>query len=204
LVHCENLVKVHRGHGGSGQGRRAEEVSINRAIVVLSVATWQAVVQDFAESAIDAGAPPLGSTLLSQTYKVIAGRAKIEIQNFSTPNAENTRRLLQGVGFDPRPHWTWTQRGGQGVGMVTIGPADAEKGIREWLRLRHDIAHGHDVLSHVDVLRAVRENPNPAPSWCPTIRLVDAEACMTFFGRLARLTGNALADHLGQPRGLWK
>ena len=203
MTHCDNLVEVHRGHGGPGQGRRAEEVSINRAIIVVTVATWQAAIQDMATAAIEAGQPQPGSPISPQTFAIIVGQAKQAIHNFSTPNAENTRKLFQGVGFDPRPLWTWSQMGGQGVGPVILQPADVEKVMREWLSLRHEIAHGHDKLSQVHVLKAVREKINPPASWAPAIRLVDAEACMTFFRRLCRLTGHALADHLGQPRGQW-
>src|SRR5437667_12748944 len=53
--HCDNLITVHRGHGGPGVGRRAEEVSLNRAVVVLAVASWQAVIQDYALAAVCAG-----------------------------------------------------------------------------------------------------------------------------------------------------
>jgi hypothetical protein len=43
--HCDNLIKVHRGHGGTAVGRRAEEVSLNRAVVVLAVASWQSMIR---------------------------------------------------------------------------------------------------------------------------------------------------------------
>jgi len=46
--HCDNLIAVHRGHGGPAPSQRDEEVSINRAVVVLAVASWRAVIQDFA------------------------------------------------------------------------------------------------------------------------------------------------------------
>lgn len=43
---------------------------------------------------------------------------------------------------------------------------------------------------------ASRLAPRPSD---PTIRLVDAEQCVTFFRRLAVVTGAAIADHLGIP-----
>ncbi|MEU6208048.1 hypothetical protein ABZ814_31250 [Micromonospora musae] len=42
LEHCQNIIRVHRASGGSGQGRRTDETSLNRGAVVLAVATWQA------------------------------------------------------------------------------------------------------------------------------------------------------------------
>lgn len=203
MTHCDNLVDVHRGHGGQSKGRRAKEISINRAVVVVTVAAWQAVIQDMATAAIEAGSPAAGSSNSQQTYSVIAGRAKQEILSFSTPNSENSRKLLQGVGFDPWSLWTWKQMGGRGVGSITVRPYQVANQIRGWLRLRHDIAHGHSELSKVGVLRAVREHPSPPDGWSPQIRLVDAETCMTFFRRVSKLTGDGLARHLGQSPGHW-
>jgi hypothetical protein len=196
--HCDNLIAVHRGYGGPERGRRDEEVSINRAVVVLAVASWQAVVQDYALACVDLSAPAPGGPLSPASYAVLAGRVRKEVADFATPNAENTRRLLIGAGFDPRPFWTWTQRGGRGQGMVTRVPADADTRINEWLRVRHAIAHGHAELPQVPALQAVRLN-SATPTPDPTLRLVDAEQCLTFFRRLARLTVAGLASHLGVP-----
>lgn len=203
MTHCDNLVAVHRGHGGPAQGRRDQEVSINRAVVVMTVAAWQAVIQDMVLAALDAGEPLPGSSMSTQTYAVVSGRNRREVNDFSTPNAENTRKLLQSAGFDPRPSWTWTQMGGRGVGRIVVTPHDVDSRMRDWLRLRHDIAHGHDQLTQVSVLEAVRQRPNPRAGWSPTIRLTDAEACMAFFRRVSSLTARALAAHLGASPGTW-
>lgn len=203
MKHCDNLVQVHRDHGGPAQGRRDEEVSINRAVIVVTVAAWQAVIQDMAIAAVDAGQPTAGSPMSRQTYEVISGRTRKEVNDFSTPNAENTRRLLQAAGFDPRPHWTWTQMGGRGVGRIVLQPHDIENRIRGWLSLRHDIAHGHDELTRVHVLEAVRQKVNPSAGWNPSIRLKDAESCMAFFRRVSALTARALGTHLDSPPGTW-
>jgi hypothetical protein len=68
--------------------------------------------------------------------------------------------------------------------------------INDWLNVRHAIAHGHGVLPQVPVLQAVRDSP-ASPPGDPSLRLVDAEACLRLFRRLARLTGIGLAQHLG-------
>jgi len=110
--HCDNLIVVHRGSGGSKAGRRDEEISVNRAIVVLTVAAWQAVIQDLSLACVDLSAPGPNDLISRPTYSLLAGRVKSEVGAFSTPNAQNTRKLLQAAGFDPRPHWTWTQHAG--------------------------------------------------------------------------------------------
>lgn len=203
IRHCDNLVSVHNSSGGSDRGRRDEETSINRAVVVLTIAAWQAAVQDMVGAALDAGIPGTGSTMSPQTYSVLQGPMRQQVISFSTPDAAKTHRLFAGVGFDSRPLWTWTQNGGQGVGMVVVTPPKAEKMMGDWLRLRHDIAHGQDHLSPVPVLKAVREKPNPPAGWHPGIRLVDAKACMAFFRRICRLTAIGLGAHLGQSTGNW-
>src|SRR5687768_1510049 len=110
--HCDNLITIHRGYGGPAQGRRDEEVSINRAVVVLAVASWQAIVEDYTIACVDLSAPAPGGPLSTASYAVLAGRVRKEVNDFATPNAENTRRLMIGAGFDPRPLWTWKQMGG--------------------------------------------------------------------------------------------
>jgi hypothetical protein len=200
-LHCDNLVAVHRDHGGSGRGRRDEETSINRAVVVLVVAAWQALVQDIALAALDHGAPAAGSPLSKGSYALLSGRLKKEVGDFSTPNAENTRRLLLAAGFDPRPHWTWSQRGGRGLGVVAWTPQDVDTRMNEWLRVRHAIAHGHAVIPHVDALQAIRGVPNPPAQ--PVIRLVDAEDCLRFFRRIGRLSVFGMANDLGVARPSW-
>lgn len=203
MRHCDNLIAVHRASGGPDRGKRDEEVSINRAVVVLAVASWQAVVQDLTLACVDLSAPAAGSPLSATSYALLAGRVRKEVSDFATPNAQNTRRLMIGAGFDPRPSWTWRQSGGRGQGIVTRSPADADQRIDDWLKVRHAIAHGHAVLPQVAALQAVRQNPAHPPVE-PALRLVDAEQCLAFFRRLARLTSEGLAVHLGVSAPAWE
>jgi hypothetical protein len=202
MRHCDNLVTVHRGHGGAGPGRRAAEISVNRAIVVIAVASWQAVVQDLALACIDLSAPGADNPTMLSTYHAITGSVRNAVGDFSTPNAENTRRLLRSAGYDPWPSWTWSQHAGRGMGIKVWTPPLAATRLREWLNVRHAIAHGHSELPAVDALGAVRERPGNPPK-DPTLRLVDAEQCLAFFRRMARLTGAGLATHLGVPPPVW-
>lgn len=74
IAHADNLVSVHRRAGSGGRGRRTEEVSINRAVVVITVATWQAAVQDLTLACLAQSEPPPTDPFLP-AYKVIAARA---------------------------------------------------------------------------------------------------------------------------------
>lgn len=200
IAHADNLVVVHGLAGTGGRGRRVEEVSINRAIVVITVATWQAAVEDMTLACLAMSEPLPGDPFLP-AYKVIAGRVKAEVSSFSTPNAENSRKLLQGVGFDPRPQWTWSQMGGRGIGPITIRPTEVDSKINAWLKIRHAIAHGDEHLPALDVLQAVRSSKTPPAD--PPLRLVDAKQCLALFKRLAKLSGDGLALHLSVPAATW-
>jgi len=61
--------------------------------VVLAVASWQAVVQDYALVCIDLSAPAPGGPLSPASYAVLAGRVRNDIGAFATPNAQNTRKV---------------------------------------------------------------------------------------------------------------
>src|SRR5262245_17621341 len=49
MEHCDNLVLVHQRSGTGQRGHRRIETSVNRAIVVIVIASWQPVVQDMAD-----------------------------------------------------------------------------------------------------------------------------------------------------------
>ncbi len=188
--HCDNLIEIHQKHGGPKQGKRDKETTLNRAVVILTVAAWQAVVQDLTYACVDLSTPGPTSPNLAM-FNVLAGRVRKEVHEFATPNAENTRKLLTTAGFDPRPHWTWTQPGRNGSQKAH----QVEEKINGWLKIRHAIAHGHATLPSATVLQVVRKKPNNPPS-DPALRLTDAKQCLSFFRLLARTTGRALAKHL--------
>lgn len=194
MTHCDNIVAVHRGHGGGGGGRRYAEISLDRAVVVLAVAAWQAAVQDIANGILDTAAPTSVPPIDRARYEATVGHVRKAASDFATPNAQNTRRLLQSAGFDPRPHWTWKTAGGRGRPHIVWTPQSVDTRLDEWLKIRHAVAHGHDELPVVPALESVRLD---GVTGDPTIRLVDAEQCIAFVSRLVRLTAVAVASHLG-------
>ena len=88
--------------------------------------SWQAVVQDMTRFLLDRSMPRPTEPNYG-VARLIRGQVQAALNNFSTPNAENARRLLQSVGFDPRPYWTWTN-GALGRREVTYKPAGIEQG----------------------------------------------------------------------------
>jgi hypothetical protein len=131
-----------------------------------------------------------------QTYTAVMGAARKGIGDFSTPNAENSRRIFISVGFDPRPLWTWRL-----PGNVYWSTSAVSERLDQWLKIRHAIAHGHPQLPHASALQWVRENPGSHEA--PALRLTDAESCVNFVTRLAHATGDGLADHLKVPQPRW-
>jgi hypothetical protein len=167
----------------TGAGKRVQELALNRAIVVLTVAAWQAYVQDITREAIDLlkpAAPPM------QPWNLTNAQVTRAIQLFSTPNAENTRDLLSFVGFDPRPSWTWK------VGQEALSSASACERMNRWLQVRHAIAHGHDALPDVPMLAKLNDGSR-------TLRRANAEACMTFFERVVEKTDAAIRSQFAVP-----
>jgi hypothetical protein len=196
MKHCDNLVEVHQRVGSAGRGRRIE-TSINRAVVVIAVACWQAVVQDMALFMLDRGMPD-PSDPNYPFARLIRGQVMGNVTRFSTPNAQNSRTLLQQVGFDPHPYWSWSTRD-VGGHRVTLKPAQVEEQLRDWLQVRHAIAHG-DVMPEVNVLQAVRlkvvKQQRSFTAVGPTIRLVDAKQCVTFVRKLTEATLEGLESEL--------
>jgi hypothetical protein len=189
MIHCDNLVKVHQRAGTGERGRRHIETSVNRAIIVVAIASWQAVVQDIVRDRLREGMPK--STDPNYGFaRLIEGQVLRELDRFSTPNAENSRNLLRLIGFDPRPYWTWRTRDGGGA-AATLSPAQVEERLRDWLKVRHAIAHGDAKMPSVAVLQAVRQG-NVQPDEGPTIRLYDAKQCIAFVKKLTDLTLDGL------------
>jgi hypothetical protein len=155
MEHCDNLVEVHQWAGSGTRGRRRIETSVNRAIIVIAVASWQAVVQDMTRFLLDRSVPERSDPNYGVAH-LIHGQVMRALGNFSTPNAENTRDLLRSVGFDPRKYWTWSN-GALGSREVIFKGADVEQQLREWLTVRHAIAHGDEKMPDVGVLQAVRQ-----------------------------------------------
>lgn len=175
----QNLIAIHK-ELNRDPGLRVREMSLNRAIVVLTVAAWQAYVQDLASEILRVFEIPAGDHGRA-VYLATRGEVLSAADKFSTPHSENTRNLLLRLGFDPWPHWKWQ------AGPLYMSSSRTRERMDQWLKVRHAIAHGHDALPDVDVLPTL-------PDGRRTLRRSEAEACMRFFGRVVELTTNAAAD----------
>lgn len=151
ITHAHNLVKVHRkagldAKGHSPRGRRGAQTSVNRAIVLMAVATWQATVEDLTLAAF---ACTEGTANQGKVNKLAD-----ETDRFATPATHQVRRLLienikasgASDGFDPSAIWTWNKSGGRGIGRRNVDNAEISRTLDAWVLLRHAVAHGHDEL----------------------------------------------------------
>jgi hypothetical protein len=176
-----NLATIH----GERRPRAGHYVSINRAIVVFTVAAWQAFVEALALQILDEISIPPGQPGHAQ-HRHTQAEVKKACHYFSTPNAEGVRELLLHVGFDPWPHWTWVWS------RSRVTPARARDMMNAWLRVRHHIAHGDAELSKQEAL-------NPTRSEEFALTLPNAYRCMKFFSRLADETTEAAIAEFESP-----
>jgi hypothetical protein len=93
MSHCDNLITVHKNHGGTGAGRRREETSLSRAVIVIAIASWQSFVQDAATSLAWHGQPPAGGKN-TNFYHLVKGRVDKEIDSLNTPNANKLKKAV--------------------------------------------------------------------------------------------------------------
>lgn len=172
-----NLIWLHK-NSQDGQGRRHRQTTLNRAVVVLTAAAWQAFVEDTARAIRDDLEVPQGSPN-RPGFNVLKALTNSALGRYNTPDAHNTLQLLQNVGFDPRPHWTFTLSGP----VRTYALADVRAEIDDWLRVRHKIAHG-SALPPLGIITGTSKAG-------PTLRRSDAERCIQFFEQVASVTASA-------------
>jgi len=84
MEHCDNLVLVRQRSGTGQRGRRRIETSVNRAIVVIAIASWQAVVQDMTRFLLDRSMPQPTEPNYG-VARLIRGQVLGAPNNFFTP-----------------------------------------------------------------------------------------------------------------------
>ncbi len=125
-----------------------------------------------------AGAPAhaagISAALVTYHFNLVKATFSSAKGRFNTPDSERTRDLFLILGFDPRPSWTWAERG------ATRPVADVVLELDRWLQVRHKIAHG-DTLPALPIVTGGTRT-------APTLRRKDVERCRRFFRKLADVT----------------
>ena len=133
LRDAEDILNAHETLRTGQRGRQRGLGGLNRAVVVLSVAAWEAYIEEVVLEAISAARPssgPMGTwTAWSSTSTRLVGR-------LHTPNPEKVRELLRDtLGItDIAASWHWH----------SCDATTARSKLRYALKRRHEIAHGAD------------------------------------------------------------
>ena len=104
------------------------------AALTAYVAAWDAYINNLVLDFYDEIDNPSNPEF--QAIYAISRRATEQaLARFNTPNAENTRNLLQQyTGYDPFNDWVWTRK--------SMGGLQVRERLNEILRVRHSFAHG--------------------------------------------------------------
>jgi hypothetical protein len=171
-----NLLWLHR-NSQKGKGRRHRQPTLNRAVVVLAVAAWQAYVEDTTTAILTAIAVPVGDPGRA-VYVVVRAATRGGLTRFNTPNARNTLALFDNVGFDPTPTWTFTL----GTPPRNYSAANVRVELDQWLDVRHTIAHGSVLPASAVVSGRTQSGPS--------LHRKDAERCVEFFEHVVTATAD--------------
>jgi len=184
MIYADDLVEIAKRQ--KGPGRRTAERALNRAIVVMTVAAWQVLLEELTKIALieieKLSADEPEGIVHRALYHSIASSANAAIGRFNTPNAHNAKQLLATVGIEADLRWEIS------FGSQKLDKAATEKEINCWLDVRHKIAHGSPTLPDNKVLCKTVNGP--------TLRRSEAERCMRFFRRVSLETALEVDERL--------
>jgi hypothetical protein len=162
----------------------SRDVALNRSVVVLTVAAWQAWVETYVGTALAAMTqPPANRANDTEYLRLLHATGPLmelatrEVGRFSTPDAGEVVRLLRLLGDDPRPRWSSASATGRASPDEVVGR------LNGWVKVRHAIAHGHGHLPAVDVLGRTKAGHG-------SLTHRHAAQCASFFRELAVATGH--------------
>lgn len=172
LIDAEELVAAHANLCTGERGRQYGLGAINRAIVVMCAAAWEAYVEEIVREAINSLIPPTGSA--GTAWPALNANAKNEIKRFNNPNSQNVRNLLHKTLAlpDVTNSWYWQN----------CSTRKAVSALDDFLKTRHETAHG--------------ENPRPTVHNKYTVRLI------SLVRNLAKRTDVTIASHLASTHGI--
>jgi len=163
---------------------RSRDLALNRSVVVLTVAAWQAWVETYVSTALtlryaspNSGSGDAASARLLRSVGPLVDLAINEVKRFRVPNSGEVLHLFRLLGDDPRTRWSFSVTGGRRSSDDVIGRLD------DWVNVRHAIAHGAPHLPAVGVLGRTKASHG-------SLTKRHAAQCVTFFRALVTATGD--------------
>ena len=117
--------------------------ALSQAVVVFSVAAWQAYVENVIKEVYDEVKQNANirdsdeKFWIKKVFNLNFKSTESRIERFSTPDSGNVIKLFRDcLGFDPSPYWKWksTHKKWKGKNVLQI--------TNFWLKVRHASAHG--------------------------------------------------------------
>jgi hypothetical protein len=147
LIDVDELITAHRRLTTGHRGRQWGVGSLNRAILVIAVSSWEAYIEQVIEETIILIKPPYPPVT---NWQSLYASTKSTIGRFNNPNAEHVKTIFRDcIGItDITSEWYWRN----------CDTARAVEYLNELLSKRHEIAHGINPRPIID---------NDYASWLP-------------------------------------
>jgi hypothetical protein len=180
IADADNFIAVHRLTSGDA-GRRWAQMSLNRAVVVSTVAAWQAFLEKSARAVVRHLEVPQND-LSRPAWELLNADVSGAVSRFNTPNHSEASKLFIRLGYQLDSNWRFELSGPR----RSYHPGSARTELNGWVLVRHSIAHGFE-LKEDEAAGLITENQGGR-----SLRRSDAERCIDFFKRLAGLTADGL------------
>jgi hypothetical protein len=187
---AHDLITVHK-RANAAPGQRVEELSLNRAAVVFSVAAWQTFVERLSAGLADSMVPPAGDPT-EGVYRLLRANVDLQIGRLNTPDARNAIALWSAVNFDPTPAWAftfewemaWARAHGSQMEQTRLNSDQVRDELDAWLQVRHKLAHGDALPTGHRYAQLV--TGRKGSQW--RLKRRDANRCIAFFAKLVDVT----------------
>ena len=192
----EDLIGAHE-RIQTGRGRRHGQEALHRAGVVLTIAAWQSYVEKVSIEALNRiesiySQPNENRNIPSWAVSAFYFRKPSvtkSVGDLNTPNSQNVIRLFDwSFGFNPKPFWIWDEPRRKWDPQFMCDRTD------QWLRIRHNIAHGNALPNN---LQWIKNNAGT-----PRLNLTLLKECKRHFTRLSKLTDSAFGQILREKYSL--
>jgi len=159
------------------------------ATVAMTVAAWQAFIEDLALAIFDdtaAASNAANTPLLRLSRRLYAD----QLTTFNTPNSDNTRSLFAAAGFELGKGWAVNVNGPP---QQTFTASQANTVLDRWVQVRHCVAHGFPLEENAKLknqpksgkLRVITgKAPAGKGKSGMAVNRKDAHACVHFFKAL--------------------